>query len=83
MSGLLRRVKSLLWGVDTGVNGLGGGKEAETLSGTFGRAAKAGAWWAPLFVGPVDAGAYLITGQRDHCARQAEIEDQARAKPGA
>lgn len=75
MAGLGRRLVNFALGVDEAVNGLGGGKPRETISGTVGRAQGAGLWWAPAAVWIIEIQPWFGPG---HCARQAAIEAERR-----
>ncbi|MDB5448748.1 MAG: hypothetical protein JWQ97_4065 [Phenylobacterium sp.] len=83
MSGLGERIVGLFLGGDEAINALGGGSARESLSGTFGRAlglyGGKRQWWGPPAVAVVNAGAWVIARQADHCQTTAALEAARRA----
>lgn len=75
MTGLKDRVRNVAIGVDETANALVGGKPNETISGTVGRAAQAGDWWA------LNVGQPLVNwlmGSPTHCQDTAAAEAKRR-----
>lgn len=71
MSGLGKRLLGLLIGEDEAINALGGGSPQETISGTVGRAAKAGSWWAVWIAQPL---INFLMRNPQHCQEVAAAE---------
>lgn len=88
-NGIGQRIVQFFLGLDEAVNGLDGGSAKETISGTIGRAAAKGNWFAVWIAQPVvNFGAYVVTlivtgkGQVDHCQNAAAVEAKVRAATG-
>lgn len=80
MSGVARRLFGFLVGLDEGVNALGGGEPRETLSGSIGRAAIAGKWWAVHLAQPA---VNTLMRNPQHCQKAAADEALRRAQEGS
>lgn len=79
MTDLRDRVRNVAIGVDETANALVGGKPNETISGTVGRAAAAGDWWA------VNVGQPLVNwlmNSPTHCQDTAAAEAKRREVDG-
>jgi hypothetical protein len=73
---LLDRLRNVAYAEDEAANAALGGKPTETLSGSVGRAAAAGDWWA------VHVGEPLVNwlmGSATHCQDAAAAEARRRA----
>lgn len=80
MAGIGKRLLNSLDAEDEAVNSLFGGSPQETISGTVGRAAEAGKWWAIHVAQPIiNLGAFVVAGQRRHCQQIAAAEAARRA----
>lgn len=71
----VERVRNVLFGVDETVNAALGGSPRETISGTVGRAAQAGAPWAKWLAQPV---VNLVMLNSKHCQQAAANEASRR-----
>lgn len=72
---LWTRIVGVFYAEDEAINAAAGGKPTETISGTIGRAAAKGAWWAKWFAQPL---VNLIMRNPQHC-QQAAAAEAARA----
>lgn len=72
-----KRVQNVLFGVDETVNAALGGSPRETISGTVGRAAKAGAPWAVWVAQPA---VNLLMLNPQHCQQAAAAEAALRVE---
>lgn len=75
-----KRLLNFLIGEDEAINALGGGGPEETISGTVGRAAKAGKFWAVWVLQPL---INLIMWNSEHCREAAATEAARRRAQGA
>lgn len=75
--GLGERLLNFLYNDDRAINSLWGGRKNETISGTVGRAAWAGKWWAVYLAQPI---VNFIMRNPHHCAEAAAYEAAQRAK---
>lgn len=73
-NGFGARIYKWAYGQDVAVNGLWGGREGESLSGSVGRALEAEKAWAPIAEAVVD----FLFG-KGHCRRVAQREAMVRA----
>lgn len=78
-NGFYDRLVKFAWGEDTALNGLFGGREGETLSGSVGRAAEAHKAWAPAARFVIEV---VLRFGKGHCAAQAALEATQRAELG-
>lgn len=76
MAGIGKRLVNVLDAEDEAVNALWGGSPQETISGTVGRAAQAGKWWAVHIARPL---INLIMCNPQHCQQIAAVEAARRA----
>lgn len=82
MASLLNRLKMFAIEEDSALNGLGGGKRDQTISGTLGRALAAGKPWAPMPVLALNMIVWWLTGDTDHCQNVAADEAREAAELG-
>lgn len=75
MTTLVDRIKNVAYAIDETVNALIGGQPRETISGTVGRAAAAGKWWAIHIAQPL---INFIMMNPNHCQGAAKIEGERR-----
>ena len=76
MTSLKDRIANMALAADEEFNAIGGGKARETISGTVGRACRAGQAWAPAVRSMIEAMPWFGRG---HCELQAIKEDAVRA----
>jgi hypothetical protein len=79
MAGLGRRIVNFLLGEDEAINSLWGGSPKESISGTVGRAAEGGKWWAVWIAQPL---INLIMFNPRHCQEAAAAEAKVRQQTG-
>ena len=77
MAGLGKRLVNFLVGEDEAVNSLWGGSPRETISGTVGRAAGSGKWWATNLAQPF---VNWLMRNPQHCQEAAADEARRRAE---
>lgn len=75
--GLGKRIVNVLYNLDRAVNSAWGGRRDESISGTVGRAAEAGKWWAVDIAQPVINAIMFL--QPNHCQVAAADEGATRA----
>lgn len=80
MAGFLSRLLGVAVAEDEAVNAAFGGSSRETISGTVGRAALAGQWWAKAIAQPL---INTLVGNPQHCQAQAAIEAKRREEEQA
>jgi hypothetical protein len=71
MASLFDRLKLFATEQDEALNALGGGRRGQTLSGTIGRAAQDGKWWAAKVALPL---VNVLMHDPTHCQQAAADE---------